>query len=641
MKKLIILLLIASYSSISFSQNAYYDALIIKNKLNDIKLDSGKVEIFIPPEEISSMQDIIDRYQLKINIGDTDESNNPFISFHTVLKDNLNLDAPLDKDTPESSLPISKVGGVNVTNLADGLARFLVERTKQELSITFFQDFKDFLEEEKNKDFRALFPKTFEVLKAIDKEIYLFSNYLNTLREAFQKDLQTILVNLEPLLNKKKNTYYKDKKDIETAKNIEFFEFGLSLINNLLNGMHPAEALGKLAYFDVNSQNSTLLKIQDGIKLFDVISNSLQSTDPNRYWLEGKDLVKLMDPETFQIYLGLLYQLHGDEILFGKPLSTHLKPIKGKIEKLDAWKNFISELISRGEKIDVAVQSIKNKKEQGDKLDSYFELFRSTADFMETITELDALEGITLNTNDKAVILKVSKTFRLTADVYLDINEGKYNALILDLSILLEELLKDGSFTWKDDFIKYGTFVANVAQAENSAEVKTAIEAIALPAGSATIKKRSKFNVSLNAYVGVSPALEYNGDTKDHKFNLGVSAPVGIAASWGAKPDSKLQGSFSIFVPLIDIGAVTGFRFGDDTTEDLPEIKLQNIFAPGLYALHGWAKLPITWGVGFQLGPQLREVNVTNLSLDSDPSFSFRFLIAVDIPLLNFYTKSR
>ena len=134
----------------------------------------------------------------------------------------------------------------------------------------------------------------------------------------------------------------------------------------------------------------------------------------------------------------------------------------------------------------------------------------------------------------------------------------------------------------------------------------------------------------------------------EYKFSLGISAPIGIATSWGhckrKNKDCKCEkegGSSTLFVSLIDIGAVTNYRFGNSETEKLPEIKLENIFAPGVYYVYGFPKAPISLGLGGQLGPQLRTVTNDLLTLDNKLSFSFKFFIAVDIPLLNFYTRSR
>ncbi|WP_299362128.1 hypothetical protein [Winogradskyella sp.] len=647
MKKIILLLLLCSFSVIMFSQNAFYDAKAIRSLPNNNLLPSGKFEINISPNEIDSMKDVFVKYGLIINPGDNGTTvhvkiknlfaNNPFITIGAMAQGGPALFAG-QKITPVESSPVSGVGGLNVTTIADGLAKFLVERTKQELSITFFQKFKSVLDDPNYADFKTLFPETYGTLEVIDKEVYQFSHYINTLRETFEKDLQNMLTRLEPFLKTiKMNRYAASQTDV-IAQKIEYFESALLIINNIRQGVHPAEAIGKLEYQNYHANNTPLIQIQEGVKLFNIFSNSLRSTDPNRYWIDSSELESLLDNNTFKVYLGLLYQLNGNDMVNGQPLRTYLSQVANATFSIDRYKEFVKGLILDSEQIVLGVQNIKQKKTNGDSIGSYKELFQSTLGFLRTLKQGDALNlGLSIRNSNKTW-----EVLELLNAIYLDINERKYNALILDVSDLLTELLGSANFVWKDDFIKYGTFIANVAQAENSEEVKSAIEAIALPAGSSSIKKRSKFNVSLNAYVGLSPGWEYNGDTKDSKLSLGINAPIGVAASWGIRDkDNKEHGSFSLFVPLIDIGAVTNFRFDDDMTEELPEIKLQNIFAPGFYVVHGWAKLPISWGLGGQLGPQLREVNAMTNTFDSDPSFSFRAFIAVDIPLLNFYTKLR
>ena len=269
---------------------------------------------------------------------------------------------------------------------------------------------------------------------------------------------------------------------------------------------------------------------------------------------------------------------------------------------------------------------LSKKQRTGKKVDSYKDIFHATLSFIE---QLDNAKVLNPNFTIKGSS-EVIQVMGALNDIYLDLNERKYNALILDLSRLLTQLLGEDKFGWKDELIKYGSFIANVAQAENSNQVQSAIEAIALPAGSASIKKRSKSNIALNAYLGISPGIEHNGDTDKSKFALGLNAPIGIAASWGhgLKYNKKCkcnkeQGSSSVFISLIDLGAVTTYRFADSETENIPEIEFENILAPGAYYVYGLPKLPISIGLGGQFGPRLREITDDTISLNSKISFSF------------------
>jgi hypothetical protein len=192
---------------------------------------------------------------------------------------------------------------------------------------------------------------------------------------------------------------------------------------------------------------------------------------------------------------------------------------------------------------------------------------------------------------------------------------------------------------------KYGAFMANMIAAKNSEEVEQAIESVALPAGSASIKRETDFNVSLNAYCGLFYGGEnIKGFDNGYKSTIGITAPIGISLNWGnskAIPFVKNgHCAHTIFLSIFDIGAVTAFRFGDENTESVPKIELKDIISPGIFYSFGIPKCPISVNVGYQLGPLLRNVDaVENTYQNSYSRMSIG--LVVDIPLLNLYTKSK
>src|SRR5262249_31148091 len=142
---------------------------------------------------------------------------------------------------------------------------------------------------------------------------------------------------------------------------------------------------------------------------------------------------------------------------------------------------------------------------------------------------------------------------------------------------------------FKTFFVKYASFAANVVQAKNSDDAEKAIEAIALPAGSASIKKNTQVNIALNAYLCGFYGNEYLSNEKPSKWApiSGVYAPIGVTVS------TKIgNSSISAFVTVLDIGAFASYRLKDDSTEDLPKVTLQNIFAPGIGIVYGFPKVP-------------------------------------------------
>lgn len=209
----------------------------------------------------------------------------------------------------------------------------------------------------------------------------------------------------------------------------------------------------------------------------------------------------------------------------------------------------------------------------------------------------------------------------------------KYEISDASLKSKIEELKKVEYPTDKSVIVwltKYGGFIAAMLSAESSDEVAAVIETYALPSGSARIKRESYFNISVNSYLGL-----YGGWDKAHRWSPGVSAPVGVALSWG----TKKGGSFSIFPTLIDIGAVTAFRFKDDTSQ-VAKIYLREIFSPGLFLSFGIRKLPISINIGGQFAPLLGRVvagsNDYNIKRYTRVSAS----LLVDIPLLNLYNRA-
>lgn len=197
-------------------------------------------------------------------------------------------------------------------------------------------------------------------------------------------------------------------------------------------------------------------------------------------------------------------------------------------------------------------------------------------------------------------------------------------------------------------FYKYGTFMAAMVQAKSSDDMENAIEAFALPTGSARIKRVSGFNVSLNAYAGLFYGVErIRGlDSGNWKANVfGLASPIGVAASWGHRllfiPTGKYEWSTSVYVSLVDLGAVAAFRFKDTVTQQVPTIQLKDIFSPGAFLSIGIPKTPLSFNLGAQVGPNLRIVNDKENEYDNNVYWRFSSSLLVDIPILNFYTKSR
>ena len=137
---------------------------------------------------------------------------------------------------------------------------------------------------------------------------------------------------------------------------------------------------------------------------------------------------------------------------------------------------------------------------------------------------------------------------------------------------------------------------------------------------------------------------EFIGDKRTGKWAdiRGVYAPIGITISKSIPISEKIgSASLSAIINLIDIGAFAAFRLKDPDTKDLPEVTFQNILAPGLGLVVGIPKCPLSIGYTYQLGPLLRKIDPVDIEVSEKMNKRWQFFLAVDIPLLNFYTKPK
>ena len=266
-------------------------------------------------------------------------------------------------------------------------------------------------------------------------------------------------------------------------------------------------------------------------------------------------------------------------------------------------------------------------------------------------------------------------------------------------------------FTSLGQVVRYGSFMASVAQAKNADDVKDALEAAALPVGSSSIKRRSFRSISVNAFVGVTAGAEYAyldnqlNHFADFRPNLGPTAPLGLALSWGRRGnaqalrlraarggaerarwlvpefrarlgshtrqgqlrrldelpryyapsgrDAYLRGaSWTIFGSIVDLGVPVLFRLNDANAATLPRnIDFRHVLAPGLFAVYGFPRSPVSAFAGVQFTPQLRQLQdldsttaaragLTENTNTFRNSLRFNVGLTVDIPIFQLGTRT-
>ena len=548
----------------------------------------------------------------------------------------------------------SAIGGLDVTSLADGAAKFIVKRAKQELSIAFFQKFRNAVQQ--TPDIGTVFPQTASLLYALDDEIYNYEKYIQNLRETFKKDITEIHRNLPGIIDNHP-LFFSQHQPAKAALLTACYT-----AQELESGAHPGDIL---ASYPITYLDSIANKNYKGaIQTVQLLSASLRDTgtgDEAGYWVNIKPVRELVnDKAALKIYLGLLLQeakLKYESIPFE---TGHLADLLNNVaekydEGFEVYNRYRNYVLRFGEKLD-ALNEMIHEYSAGNAPDStvvekYARYFRTAVELLEYGTHTTALPIIKDHLPDLRILLKEYFSVAYSAvDLVSDINRKNYSAIV-NHAVHIYRLVVDSSFKKSTEkLLRYGSFMATVATAKNSDEVATAIEAAALPVGSSRIKRVSDFNVSLNAYAGPFYGIErINGvDSGRWKANVyGVTAPIGIATSFGHRLfffKTAQEWSTSLFLSLIDIGAVAAFRFTDDSTAQIPTVRLKNIFSPGAFLSIGIPKTPLSWSIGAQAGPNLRKVTIDPAKgNDFSDRIYWRFSTSfvVDVPVFNLHTRSK
>ncbi len=202
---------------------------------------------------------------------------------------------------------------------------------------------------------------------------------------------------------------------------------------------------------------------------------------------------------------------------------------------------------------------------------------------------------------------------------------------------LVYSKLQDSSTDIIANFLKIGSFVAAVSQAQNADDVSQALEAAALPVGSYMIKRKSNPSVMINSFIGAYVGEEKIGNQPSWSTPIyGMALPVGV--SFNLLGGSL--GSFSFFASVLDLSAIAALRSSGDTTKPLPAFAWQNIISLGGYVSIGILDWPVSLNVGYQAGPALQTVTSTNLNLRQENYSRMSVSLVVDVPLFTLYASS-
>ena len=560
--------------------------------------------------------------------------------------------------------------------LIDALATVIAKRFKEELTLAFLENFREKLKTDSS--LAKLFPNAKNVL--LNDDPFNYKIWLTSFRGALDEDLRELPENLPFLL-----------KDIKAIDGLQ--DNQKNILDALITAYIPALEFVK------NPQKSytLILSFLNSIKGKSYISEDFSASITFSYvliyemgnsayndWADTKVLKKLVDnPETIRNFIGFCIEKHkktfkSASIKFNNDGSNlydvfHNDAFESKVVK---YTRYFSKASYEINSISEITRALKGKKSKL-LFDDYQPLISKSVEMISLFTGDDFLKIIDSQTSKSNAANELIENTRLSigyaAKINSNINSKEYSKIIANTLSFITKYVDqedlDKSISLKE-FIKYADLAINLSSATSSEELVSVIESAALPSQSYRLKRNSYFSISLNSYAGVFVANEFltNKDVKNETSIItGFKAPVGIGFNWAAgisdsptryskhptetiienkkikKQKNYFKGhSLSIFLSVIDLGAITSFRLTNDEAP-INDIQWQNVLAPGAYFIWGIGNSPLALSIGGQYGPELRKVEaadgVTNSTIESR-AFRVGLGLTVDIPLLHFYSKS-
>lgn len=515
--------------------------------------------------------------------------------------------------------------GLSVTNIADGLAKFLIERAKQELSMAFFDKFKKDLK--KFPELKYLFPKSVDILDKI--ESYNIQNFLQELKDAFSKDLLTIPASILSLRNITEGECPTDACKIRVKKINEIFAsphfdarfivLPLLTAQGIMDGNNIIEISNK-----ISADPSVCSKNDDVSGLFQLSSILLESFRTNKdggIFLSQVQFKNLFYSEDMlNVFIGLTYQKFNKKSCYSDLTIRGLQMEKIFNKIIEGRMKFYS-LLTSFDKINLPYTGLKGAIDDGKEPDKavYASVVVASVNMLSNlVSTIDELIPGSLPANLKKIKMNLDFAGQLCSDISQKNYAGIFN---LTIKVINENNIFGDSETSKK-LATYLSFAANLASASNSDEVKEAINAVALPPGSYSIKQKSSLNVSLNGYIGY--AWDINSGN-------GISAPVGISVSTGL--GKKGGGALTLFSSLIDVGSIASYRLHEGNTDELKqEIRLESIFTPSAQLFFAIPRFPIVIGGGWRRTPKLFYSGQSTF-LPVAPKSVFNISVLIDIPI--------
>lgn len=589
---------------------------------------------------------IEDVYTLSKNV-DSKEAWDKFVEVYNIDPNNIKTneylkilynDAKLVGVKESNNIAESQAGNLSLESLLpaniwiDALGTFIAKRFREELTTEYINKFRSFLKDNEETVPIKLLPTTYKLL--ITGNPFSFKNYINSMRDSFKEDVKTMPENtLEVIESKAQDANVKLAAGLSKEVLIE------------LKDRHT------LATIITNMEDWKVLEGDEKEKkVLRFISILNQNIAIGAEYPESKNLKDYFkNPLFIKIFMGMFIEKEQSALIglgFYNDLrsgSNHLKNIQQYISQISALQEDIKSIKKNLDNAgttarDTAIRQL------------YYETFSGSVQLLNNSFKLVKL--FKPNEVTSGFYEKFDNITQNVTTISRLIYEKSYGLAISQVVTTLVEqnVIKTESIQLQSKIVEYGLFINNVLNAKDSEALVKVLEDVALPVGSFRIKRVSPFSVSLNSFGG--GIVNYNNITlakneSNKVWSISPNAPVGIALNWGGKGKFKNNSatSLSLFLPLIDVGAVFAMRLGEtDSIASLPKLAWKNFFAPGAYFSWGIRNSPVSLSLGFQNGPSILEFKKDNQntlqSVEALRAIRWGASVSVDIPLFNLFSRT-
>jgi hypothetical protein len=567
---------------------------------------------------------------------------NPFLNANAALQAYAAAIALVPQPSiGEVAVPTSGASGLlglNVANYADGAARFLIERGKQELSMAFFERMQG--QFGNYPELPVLFPETFAIINNIQNHNLL--TLLQELRDAYVKDLVRIPQNILSLRNLTAANCPAGRANTACVARIAaltgpagVFNTNNELVLSLLvmQGLIAGENIISILNSAVTDPQfcATNTGLLGYLKLSAILLDAFRSDkESDGLFINETKLRNLFNsPELLNIFLALAYEKYNTLPCYSG-LAIGGMNLQALFTALIAARNNFQSALVSFDNINAAYLGIKEQIKDGtfDK-PAYANLV--AAAMLKAAQTVKSIRILTGTATLPAPVNNVLVNLEIGSDLCVDIYQRNYPGIFNSVIRIIDRnaLITDPQL--EEAVVKYMSFASNMAAATNADEIENALEAASLPPGSYSVKQRAGYNIAFNGYIG------YAWDFRGGLHAKGIYAPLGFSISKGLGRDNG--GALTLFASVFDIGAIASYRLTNGMVDTLKqEVKLESIISPSAQLIFGIPKLPISIAGGWRQTPKLFFEGNKDFAVIG-PRNVFNFSILIDIPIFNIWTR--